>query len=82
MALKCKKIDIYNFIYKFNCIAMKQNQEVESSTNEKNVYQRIRETHIDTITDYFCRTMDRYYLSALTYRAKCKAQIIYQLKNS
>lgn len=82
MALKCKKIDIYNLIYKFNSIVMKQNQEVESSTNEKNVYQRIREAHIDTITDYFCRTMDRYYQSALIYREKCKTQITYQLKNS
>jgi hypothetical protein len=80
ISLKRKRIHFYKFIKNIYPTEMKQSHAIETFTNEKNVYQRIIEAHVDSITKYFCTIMDKYYQSVITYRERCKINIAHRLQ--
>jgi hypothetical protein len=54
---------------------MRQIQEMQNPTQQKNIRRRIIETQIDVITKKFCAIMDKYYQSIITHRKRCTEKI-------
>jgi len=54
---------------------MKESHELQKSTPEKHVRQRIIEPQIDGITQHFCTIMDKYYQSVIIHHKKCVERI-------
>jgi hypothetical protein len=60
---------------------MKENQELENSTQGKHVQKRIIELQIDGIKKHFCTIMDKYYQSVIIHRKKFVERIQRQYRS-
>jgi hypothetical protein len=59
---------------------MKQIDDVDTNTNDKNARQRIIETQTNVLTKRFCEIMNKYHTSVTTYRERCQRRIDGQIE--
>ncbi|CAF0978908.1 unnamed protein product [Rotaria sp. Silwood1] len=57
-------------------IKVKQMHEIETNIQQNNVRQRIIEAQLNYITKRFCKLMNKYYGSVITYREICRTRVV------